>query len=226
MQRELVFENLAQSIIIINEQNFFGGGHGAWTFARSGDDTSFTIWAREATHVAVSKTITCFHVRAISQSSARGFLQFGCWTYPCLLGKNGSAFSKREGDGKSPKGKFKMTAVAFRPDRVRRPRTLLPLKPLRPDQGWCDDVSSFRYNRPVKLPFAGGHEDLCRTDCCYDIVAFTDHNQRPRIKGAGSAIFFHLTRPGQMGTEGCIAVSERNARNLLSRCSGSITLWI
>jgi L,D-peptidoglycan transpeptidase YkuD (ErfK/YbiS/YcfS/YnhG family) len=176
--------------------------------------------------LAVTKTITCFHIRAISQSSSRGILQFGCWSYPCILGKNGSTHRKREGDGRSPCGKFGITTVTFRPDRVRRPICPLPEASLRANQGWCDDPRSFRYNRPIRLPFDCSHEDLWREDCCYDLLVFTSHNQRPRIRGAGSAIFFHLTRPGQTGTEGCLAVSEKVMRNLLSRCSGSITIRI
>lgn len=176
--------------------------------------------------MAVSKTITCFHIRAISDSSSRGILQLGIWSYPCILGKNGRTHFKREGDGKSPKGTFKVGRLAFRSDRLQRPRSRLGSRPLRPDEGWCDDVASGRYNRRVRLPFAPCHEKLWRQDFAYDIVAATSHNQRPRVKGLGSAIFLHLARAGQTGTEGCIALSERDLRNILSRCSGSLLLRI
>ncbi len=186
----------------------------------------FTTLEREATHLAVSKTITCFHIFAISDSSCRGILRFGTSSYPCLLGKNGRTHMKREGDGKSPKGAFKVGTLAFRSDRVRRPITRLGSRPLRSNEGWCDDVASGLYNKPVRLPFAKGHEELWRKDVSYDIVAPTSHNQRPRVRGAGSAIFLHLIREGQTGTEGCIALSERDLRNILSRCSGSLMLNI
>ena len=176
--------------------------------------------------MAVSKTITCFHIRAISDSSSRGILQLGIWSYPCILGKNGRTFLKREGDGKSPKGIFKVGRPAFRSDRLRRLRTQLGSRPLRPDEGWCDDVASGRYNRPVRLPFAASHEKLWRQDFAYDVIASTSHNEQPRVRGLGSAIFLHLARTSQTGTEGCIALSERDLRNLLSRCSGSLLLRI
>jgi L,D-peptidoglycan transpeptidase YkuD (ErfK/YbiS/YcfS/YnhG family) len=97
---------------------------------------------------------------------------------------------------------------------------------LRSDEGWCDDMASGRYNRPVKLPFAKSHEALWRQDGSYDIVAMTDHNQRPRVRGQGSAIFLHLSRPAQKGTEGCIALSERDLRIVLARSSGTLLLRI
>ena len=186
----------------------------------------FTTLEREATHLAVSKTITCFHIFAISDSSSRGILRLGTWNYPCLLGRNGRTHLKREGDAKSPKGTFEVGMPIFRSDRVRRPKTRLGSRSLRPNEGWCDDVTSGRYNRPVRMPFAPGHEELWRKDVSYDIVAPTSHNQCPRIKGRGSAIFLHVIRESQTGTEGCIALSEKNLRNILGRCSGSLLLKI
>ncbi len=125
---------------------------------------------------------------------------------------------KREGDGKSPRGSFLIGTVKFRADRVRRPLTLLGTRRLMQKDGWCDDVRSGSYNQPVRLPFTFGHEELWRTDCSYDIMAPTSHNQCPRVKGFGSAIFLHLLRPGQTGTEGCVALSERDLRIVLARC--------
>jgi L,D-peptidoglycan transpeptidase YkuD (ErfK/YbiS/YcfS/YnhG family) len=186
----------------------------------------FTNPQREATHLAVSKTITCFHIRAISNSASRGVLQVGGRSFRCILGKNGRTHLKREGDGKSPKGKFKVLSLAYRPDRIRRPHPSLPTKALSPNQGWCDDAQSGRYNRPVLLPCARSHEALWRDDCCYDILGFTDHNQRPRVKGLGSAIFLHVFRPGQIGTEGCIALSQKDLSRVLAFGSGTIQLSI
>jgi L,D-peptidoglycan transpeptidase YkuD (ErfK/YbiS/YcfS/YnhG family) len=47
---------------------------------------------------------------------------------------------------------------------------------------------------------------MLRQDGLYDVVLVTDHNQRPRVAGAGSAIFIHVARPGLTGTEGCVAL--------------------
>ncbi len=52
----------------------------------------------------------------------------------------------------------------------------------------------------------------------YDIVLVLDHNQSPRVRGRGSAIFFHLTNTrSSTGTAGCIAISPADMRRLLPR---------
>jgi len=42
-----------------------------------------------------------------------------------------------------------------------------------------------------------------------------DWNISPRMRGRGSAIFFHLARPGFTPTQGCVAVSRRTMARLL-----------
>lgn len=133
--------------------------------------------------------------------------------FPCLLGKNGSTYRKREGDGKSPKGRWKLEDLHIR---HRRFPARLRAKPLKPDDGWCDAVGDPHYNRKVKLPFHPSHEKLWRSDTAYDLLVTTNHNQRPRVQGGGSAIFFHLIRDGAQFTEGCVALKERDMKHVLS----------
>jgi L,D-peptidoglycan transpeptidase YkuD (ErfK/YbiS/YcfS/YnhG family) len=54
-----------------------------------------------------------------------------------------------------------------------------------------------------------------RADGLYDICLVLDWNITARRRHAGSAIFFHLTRPGYKPTEGCIAVSRRDMLRIL-----------
>jgi L,D-peptidoglycan transpeptidase YkuD (ErfK/YbiS/YcfS/YnhG family) len=152
-------------------------------------------------------------------SDSRGVLKLGHVYYPCLLGKNGKTCQKREGDGKSPIGKWKLELLYFRPDKMGRPRTSLNCKPMKPFDGWCDAPNHERYNRHVALPFNASHEVLWRRDRAYDLVMITNHNQRPRKRGGGSAIFLHVISKGATSTEGCIAVSERHLQHVVSRCS-------
>jgi L,D-peptidoglycan transpeptidase YkuD (ErfK/YbiS/YcfS/YnhG family) len=136
---------------------------------------------------------------------------------PCALGRSGVVRGKREGDGATPAGRLGFLAVLYRADRVRRPATALPVTPLTPDAGWCDDPGDRRYNRPVRLPCAARHERLWRSDRLYDVVVVLDYNcERPR-PGAGSAIFLHIATPHFSPTEGCIAVSMIAMRRLLAR---------
>ena len=46
---------------------------------------------------------------------------------------------------------------------------------------------------------------MTRPDALYDVVVVTDHNQRPRVRGAGSAIFVHVAQPALAPTAGCLA---------------------
>lgn len=52
-----------------------------------------------------------------------------------------------------------------------------------------------------------------RDDPLYDTVLVTDHNQCPRVRGAGSAIFIHVARPLLTGTFGCIAFPDSAFRH-------------
>ncbi len=96
----------------------------------------------------------------------------------------------------------------------------------RPDDGWCDDSRHRRYNRPVPLPFAASHERMWRDDSLYDAVIEIGWNDRPAIRGRGSAIFFHLARPGFTPTEGCVAVDRAAMRRLLPLIGPRTRIWI
>jgi L,D-peptidoglycan transpeptidase YkuD (ErfK/YbiS/YcfS/YnhG family) len=133
---------------------------------------------------------------------------------------------KREGDGATPTGRWRLVEVLWRPDRGQRPRTRLPVSAIRPDDGWCDHSPDRNYNRRVRHPYPVSAERLWRADRLYDIVVVLSHNQRPRIRGRGSAVFLHLARDGYAATEGCIALSERDMRRLLGRADRRTTLVI
>jgi L,D-peptidoglycan transpeptidase YkuD (ErfK/YbiS/YcfS/YnhG family) len=132
----------------------------------------------------------------------------------CALGRSGLARAKREGDGATPVGLHRIETVLVRRDRF---RTAAITRPLRPDMGWCDDPQAGAYNRPVALPCAASHERLWRDDGLYDVIGVLDWNRRPRIKGRGSAIFFHLARSDLAPTAGCVAITAADMRRLLPR---------
>lgn len=135
----------------------------------------------------------------------------------CALGRNGvvPAESKREGDGSTPLGDWPMRKVFWRPDRMEKPVTQLPVIALRPDMGWCDDPAHPDYNRPVVLPFPASHENLWREDQVYDLIVVLGYNDDPVIAGKGSAIFLHLAREDLGPTEGCLACSSDDLLGLL-----------
>jgi len=146
-----------------------------------------------------------------------GVLTLGNLVLPCALGRTGLTRFKREGDGATPVGRFTLLGGYRRGDRGLPPVGPLALVPLRPDDGWCDDPTDGRYNRPVRLPFAGSHEAMWRDDRLYDLVIVLDANLRRRVIGRGSAIFFHLARPNFEPTAGCVALRPADMRRLLAR---------
>lgn len=154
-------------------------------------------------------------VRSTAPWHTRGRLTFGTLTVPCALGRSGRRSRKREGDGASPRGSFRLVQVLYRPDRVRRPATGLAVRPIKPWDGWCDAPGDRNYNRAVRLPYRASHERMWRDDRLYDLVVVLDHNTRPRMRGAGSAIFMHVARSNYAPTEGCIAVSPGDLRRVL-----------
>lgn len=148
-----------------------------------------------------------------------GRLRAGAVTLPCVLGSGGLSRRKREGDGATPIGCFALRGGFFRPDRGARPPCRLALRASRRDDGWCDDPASGCYNRPVRLPFASGHERLWRDDRLYDCGLVLDYNLgRPR-KGRGSAIFLHVMATAGTPTAGCVALRPEDLRRLLPRLS-------
>lgn len=132
------------------------------------------------------------------------------------LGRGGIGRVKREGDGRTPAGRFRLLHVFYRPDRVRRPLTALPVAATRPDLGWCDDPCDRNYNRPVRLPYPARHERLWRQDRLYDILVVIDFNAARPSPGGGSAIFLHVASPDFAPTEGCVAVSLPALQRLLA----------
>jgi L,D-peptidoglycan transpeptidase YkuD (ErfK/YbiS/YcfS/YnhG family) len=156
----------------------------------------------------------------------RGMLLAGGLGVACAIGRTGIVRDKREGDGGTPAGRLRTVAGFYRADRLPRPPTGLPLRALRPDDGWCDDPASPAYNRPVRLPFARGREAMWRTDGLYDVVVVLDWNLDPALKRRGSAIFLHVAAPGLAPTAGCIAVRRSDLLRLLPRLTARTVIAI
>jgi L,D-peptidoglycan transpeptidase YkuD (ErfK/YbiS/YcfS/YnhG family) len=115
-------------------------------------------------------------------------------------------------------GQWMLRQVLYRGDRIPRPRTGLPIRSIRKSDGWCDAPADRNYNRAVQLPYAASIEHLHRADHVYDLIIVLSHNERPRVRGAGSAIFMHIARPGYSPTEGCIALSRQHLQHILALC--------
>ncbi|MER9021772.1 L,D-transpeptidase [Mesorhizobium sp. M0815] len=162
------------------------------------------------------KGLTVLTVRARPGHASQGFLQAGKLVFPCALGHGGISAGKREGDGATPLASMRILSGYFRGDRFSSGRrTRLAMTPIGRDVGWCEVPGDRNYNRPVKIPYGASHERMQRADDLYDACLVLDWNIVPRRRGRGSAIFFHLARPGFTPTQGCVAVTARTMARLL-----------
>jgi L,D-peptidoglycan transpeptidase YkuD (ErfK/YbiS/YcfS/YnhG family) len=143
-------------------------------------------------------------------------LAYAGFTMRCAIGRGGFKTGKQEGDGGTPVGRFPLREAFYRPDRLLRPATGLPMRALSPDDGWCDAPDAPEYNRLVTLPFGPSHETLWREDSLYDVVVVIGYNDAPPVAGRGSAIFLHVCRSDYAPTEGCVACPLEELLKLLA----------
>jgi len=132
------------------------------------------------------------------------------------LGRGGVSARKQEGDGATPIGVLTLRRLLYRADRLRAPACAVPLEPIAPTDGWCDDPDDPAYNRAVRLPYSGRHEALWREDAVYDVIGVLGWNDAPVRRGEGSAIFLHAARPDGSPTEGCIALGRADLLAVLA----------
>ena len=148
--------------------------------------------------------------------TAEGALEWRGQRYACALGAGGVVRAKREGDGATPAGCFALRRVPYRPDRLAPPKTRLPLSPLNPRAGWCDDPEDPLYNQPIRQPYGAHFEVLWRDDGLYDVILVLGYNDAPVVVGRGSAIFLHIAKPDLGPTEGCVALARGDLLELLA----------
>ncbi|WP_234051574.1 MULTISPECIES: L,D-transpeptidase [unclassified Xanthobacter] len=170
--------------------------------------------------------ISLLHVHRRPGHRHEGVLKAGERAMRVAIGRSGISPDKREGDGRTPAGRWRVLGLLYRPDAGPHPRTALPCRPIGRRDGWCDASGHRLYNHPVRLPFSASHERLWRDDAVYDLVLVLNHNTRPRIMGRGSAVFIHLARPGFAATEGCVALRRSDMRRLLARLTPGAEILI
>jgi L,D-peptidoglycan transpeptidase YkuD (ErfK/YbiS/YcfS/YnhG family) len=121
---------------------------------------------------------------------------------------------KSEGDGKSPSGIYRIGG-AF--GYYKNWKTHLHYRSVGKRDIWIDDIRSKDYNKWVRYqPGNYSHEKMRRKDHLYRLGIIIEYNMHPVIKGKGSAIFIHLWRNPHSPTSGCIALSEKSMKELLS----------
>ena len=144
-------------------------------------------------------------------------LYFKDYKIKCSIGKRGIGVKKREGDQITPKGKFKIKYILYRKDRVPYLKTKLSKLVIHKNMGWCDDPNSKSYNKLIRLPFKYNFEKLYKTNNTYDIILVLNFNLNPIRRNKGSAIFIHVAKKNYNKTNGCIAVSKKDLKEILRK---------
>ena len=120
---------------------------------------------------------------------------------------------KREGDGKSPAGVFRIGEVFGYASAEGARLFKMPYEPLTSITQCIDDAKSEYYNllldsTDVKNAHWKSNEVMNGIDSLYLWGAFVDHNTSPRIEGRGSCIFLHIWEGPGRPTAGCTAMSQ------------------
>jgi L,D-peptidoglycan transpeptidase YkuD (ErfK/YbiS/YcfS/YnhG family) len=127
---------------------------------------------------------------------------------------------KKEGDGRSPAGVFRLT-YAFgyaAPEEVREIK--LPYIQCTGTVECVDDTNSAYYNivvdrRTVDKADWKSSEKMRMSDDEYKLGIFIAHNSSPAEPGAGSCVFMHIWKEPGHPTSGCTAMSAGGIESLL-----------
>ena len=154
------------------------------------------------------------------------FLYFSNYKIKCAVGKRGLTKKKREGDLKTPKGKFKFKLLLYRKDRIKKIKSKIGRKIIQKNMGWCDNPSSIYYNKLVNFSFEKRAERLYLKKNNYDLILVLDYNKKPVIKNKGSAIFLHIASKRFTPTRGCVAIEKKKFIEILPYINKKTFLFI
>lgn len=132
-----------------------------------------------------------------------------------MIGRNGFSNSKKEGDGKSPVGRFALRTCY---GRAGNPGTKMNFITFGENAFWVDDSNSKYYNTFQQGPANGrweSAEDLYKIGGRYKYFVAIEYNTVNVVRGKGSAIFLHIWEGENIDTSGCIAISENNLLKIM-----------
>lgn len=153
---------------------------------------------------------------------------------PVVVGRHGIAWGrglnpsfhlpgpeKKEGDGKSPAGIFRLSSAfgLAAPDAVKQIR--MPYQQLTEGIECVDDAQSEHYNsivdrKATAKPDWNSSEKMRSVGARYRLGIVVDHNTDPREPGGGSCIFLHIWQDAKTGTTGCTAMAPAQMETLIA----------
>jgi D-alanyl-D-alanine dipeptidase len=175
-------------------------------------------------------------LQAYERPTARKRWKAAGASIPVVVGKNGLGWGagvasdaerraasdpvKKEGDGKSPAGIFRLS-MAFGYAAQAPPEWKMPYLSLTSSIECVDDAQSKFYNRVLDratvTPDWSSSEQMLRPDGLYRWGLMVDHNAEPVTAGAGSCIFLHIWLGPGVGTTGCTAMAQEQLEGVLAR---------
>ncbi|WP_157800180.1 L,D-transpeptidase family protein [Sporolactobacillus pectinivorans] len=127
-----------------------------------------------------------------------------------IIGKSGFTHSFSEWSEGSPVGKYTITQ-AF--GRYKNPGTNLPYHRISKSDVWVDNVHSKYYNTLQNMYRVHQYSEKMNIPQ-YDYGFVINYNTQ-RVRGKGSAVFFHIALGKYKYTLGCTAVSEENVVRIM-----------
>lgn len=169
-------------------------------------------------------------IYVLCDEKSNGILKFPGYDIEtsAYLGKNGVTMDKKEGDGKTPIGEFKLGIIlGMHPKEEIVNGVQSGYIQITEDMYWVDDPKSKYYNKLVCLSKVkkdwNSAEHLIDYPIQYEYLVEIKTNPK-NIPGKGSAIFLHCTN--NKPTEGCIAIDRENMKKLIDMISDQTEIVI
>jgi len=152
---------------------------------------------------------------------------------PVILGRNGLGWgrglhqipgdsnpTKREGDGKSPAGLFRLGEAFGFPTLEEMGDLNIPYRPVTDYLECVDDVESQYYTKlvekdKVELADWESSERIYRSPNAYHYGVMVEHNTADTQKGAGSCIILHCVSVTGDSTAGCTTIDRAEMEKLV-----------
>jgi L,D-peptidoglycan transpeptidase YkuD (ErfK/YbiS/YcfS/YnhG family) len=146
----------------------------------------------------------------------------GCWVaasgpYAARVGWNGLSANRREGDGTTPAGTFRIHSTMY--GNEPNPGVRFRYRRIRCGDWWNEDPSSPTYNTfqhvrcGTQPPFRVVSRGMWQDRRAYPYLAVIEFNMRPVVPGRGSGIFLHAATGGS--TNGCVSIQKAHLRTVL-----------
>jgi L,D-peptidoglycan transpeptidase YkuD (ErfK/YbiS/YcfS/YnhG family) len=137
----------------------------------------------------------------------------GCWRpvagpFTARVGRNGLRRNRREGDGTTPIGTFRIGRTMY--GNAANPGVRFRYRRLRCGDWWVEDPSSPVYNTFQRVgcgrrpPFRTTTGDMASERRAFPYLAVVEFNMRPVVPGRGSGIFLHAQTGS--ATNGCVSL--------------------